>query len=168
VIWLLADSPSQGGQTDAVARVLAIIAVVISLASLYLAYRTYRRGGARIKVEAWHLGPDSVSSLDQEVLDEEIVVDIRNRGLATAQIVQMAVRRCLRRHREQVVPYGELLKYTLPGLAHERWTLEVPQVIDAVGLRRGKSARVRVLVQIGTGHWRRSRSLRVRYAASPE
>jgi hypothetical protein len=160
----LASLAADNQHVDAVARWLAVAALVVAAGSMFIAWRSYRRGGARVKVMAW---PDSVSSLDQQIHYEEIVVDVRNRGLATAQVVRMAVRRSLRRHREEVVPYGELLKYTLPGLDHVRFTLELRQVIDAVGLRTGKSARIRVLVQLGTGHWRRSRSLRVKYAASP-
>jgi hypothetical protein len=88
MITLLADSSSQG-HTDVAARVLGIVAIVIALGSLFLAYRTYRRGGARVKIKATKKVHDVVLYANGPIYGDVVEVVASNHGLASAQVAMM-------------------------------------------------------------------------------
>jgi hypothetical protein len=88
MITLLADSSSQG-HTDVAARVLGIVAIVIASGSLFLAYRTYRRGGARVKIKATKKVHDVVLYANGPIYGDVVEVVASNHGLASAQVAMM-------------------------------------------------------------------------------
>jgi hypothetical protein len=145
-------------QTDVLARVLAIVALVIGLAGLVLAYRTYRRGGARVKVTVRKRPRDHFVAAFGDEATYQRMIDIRvsNRGLASVQIAEVAVDIRVD-GASQRIDAGGPVSGPLAGLHSDEWSVSTLSVLKVPGVSEAKSIRMRAVAQLGDGRTRHSR-----------
>jgi hypothetical protein len=160
MITLLADSSSQG-HTDVAARVLGIVAIVIASGSLFLAYRTYRRGGARVKIKATKKVHDVVLYANGPIYGDVVEVVASNHGLASAQVAMMFFDVKGKKGFIEVQPSGPSLPHLLEGLHEETWAPPIEKILNGADVTDNGFARVRAGVRLGNGRYAHSRWFKV-------
>jgi hypothetical protein len=148
--------------TDAVARVVSVLALVIAGGSLIYSARTYRRGGARIAVVAEKKMHHQVMFVVDAIYDDVISVTVRNRGLSATQIVGFAFEEKQRRGPTACDPAGEPLSYILSGNSEQVWDVPITAMLDPAMVDPGMSATIRIHVSLGDGKLVKSNWIEVR------
>jgi hypothetical protein len=151
---------------DPLTRGLAILALVVSALSLLLAWKAYRRGGARVRVSV--SGVHAVDSfIASEVIRfDEVHVTARNRGTAKVQVTRVF---CEVQGVEATLEVAQT-HHVLEGLHAKTWNESPERLLNLI--RQGDDSRditarrVRACVMLASGERRMSRWTRL--SASPE
>jgi hypothetical protein len=156
----LASLAADNQHVDAVARWLAVAALVVAAGSMFIAWRSYRRGGARVKVT---LRKRPGEQIDLGIYRDEVELTVRNRGLASVQIADVFMQTRGRKTKDQTSGLdGPILNdFILDGLHQESWSERMSDLLELAGVAGKQAARVRGVAQLGDGRKRSSRWLRL-------
>jgi hypothetical protein len=159
LVTLAADSQ----HVDVVARSLAIAALVIAAGSLFVAWRAYRRGGARVKVTLRKRAGEQFTYANGPMFRDQVELTVRNRGLAAVQIKDVSVQARRRKTKGQTsgLEGPTLDDFILDGLHQESWYEHMSSLLDLAGVSGKQVARVRGVAQLGDGRKRSSPWMRL-------
>jgi hypothetical protein len=159
----LASLAADNQHVDAVARWLAVAALVVAAGSMFIAWRSYRRGGAQVKVTLRKRGGDQITYANGPIDRDEVELTVRNRGLASVQIADVFMQARRRKTKGQTSGLdGPILNdFVLDGLHQESWSERMSDLLELAGVAGKQAARVRGVAQLGDGRKRSSRWLRL-------
>jgi len=145
------------GHTDVLARVLAIVALVIATGSLLLGWRTYRRGGALVKVTARKHSGKAVMYANGPIYGDVVEVTVSNRGLASVQVTGILFEVHGKEGARETDAGGPTLPMPLDGFHRETWEASMSALLGLAGVSGAAVARVRAGVELGNDRKRFSR-----------
>ena len=138
-------------QVDLVARGLAIFATLVAVGSFWLAWRTYRRAGARVVVSAEKQLNYEAFYVDGPVYDDVLAVRVSNKGLAKVQISNMFYEVKGKDGFVTLDPSGPGLPFGLEGMHQELWAPSLSTIAKGADLGDNGVSQVRAGVLLGDG-----------------
>jgi hypothetical protein len=138
-------------QVDLVARGLAIFATLVAVGSFWLAWRTYRRAGARVVVSAEKQLKYETFYVDGPIYDDVLAVKVSNKGLAKVQISSMFYEVKGKKGFVTLDPQGPVLPRPLEGMHQELWAPSLATIAKGADLGTDGVSRLRAGVLLGDG-----------------
>jgi len=144
---------------DLVARGLSVFAIFVALSSFLLAWRTYRRAGARVVVTAEKQLKYQAFYVDGPIYDDVLTVRVSNKGLAKVQVSNMFYEVKGKDGFVTLDPNGPQLPFVLEGMHQELWTPSLSTMAKGAGLGTDGVSQLRAGVLLGDGTQKFSRWL---------
>jgi hypothetical protein len=142
---------------DTLARVLSIVAIVISAVSPALTWMIYRRSGARVSVAAQKMLRYQITYVDGPIYGDIVMITVRNRGTASIQVTNVFYEVRGRKGFVTLHPDGPNLPHLLEGLHEAIWAPGLATLIEGAQVAEKGPAEVRAGVVLANGKLRKSR-----------
>jgi len=144
---------------DMVARGLSVFATLVALGSFWLAWRSYRRAGARVVVTAEKQLKYQAFYVDGPIYDDVLTVRVSNKGLAKVQVSNMFYEVKGKKGFVTLDPHGPRLPFVLEGMHQELWAPSLSTIANGADLGADGVSQLRAGVLLGDGSQKFSRWL---------